>query len=191
MDVSDRRRQVRLTQEAKIASDFSLIRAIFAFAGFISALGGGRICVRRFLRAGRVFPANSAMGISPALPIQMPRPSSRKMSVPRPVAPPVPMAGAQHRPMAFPAAAIQGRSKTRPPPARAVRRPNIQSGKIPLPGASLPLAISPVFNRSKPTGKGASFQRGKSLTFYMASPPLRVSPPPRAILRRSSPPPGR
>ena len=35
MDVSDRRMQVQLTQEAKIASDFSLFRAIFAFAGFV------------------------------------------------------------------------------------------------------------------------------------------------------------
>ena len=41
MDVSDRRRQVRLTQEAKIASEFSLIRAIFAFVGFVSALTPG------------------------------------------------------------------------------------------------------------------------------------------------------
>ena len=39
MDVSDRRLHVRLTQEAKIASDFSLFRAICAFAGFVSALG--------------------------------------------------------------------------------------------------------------------------------------------------------
>ena len=39
MDVSDRRLHVQLTQEAKIASDFSLIRAIFAFVGFVSALG--------------------------------------------------------------------------------------------------------------------------------------------------------
>ena len=38
MDVSDRRMQVQLTQEAKIASDFSLFRAIFAFAGFVGAL---------------------------------------------------------------------------------------------------------------------------------------------------------
>ena len=38
MDVSDRRMQVQLTQEAKIASDFFLIRAIFAFVGFVSAL---------------------------------------------------------------------------------------------------------------------------------------------------------
>ena len=38
MDVSDRRPQAQLTQEAKIASDFSLFRAIFAFAGFVSAL---------------------------------------------------------------------------------------------------------------------------------------------------------
>ena len=38
MDVSDRRLHVQLTQEAKITSDFSLIRAIFAFAGFVSAL---------------------------------------------------------------------------------------------------------------------------------------------------------
>ena len=40
MDVSDRRLQVQLTQEAKIASASSFIRAIFAFAGFGSALSG-------------------------------------------------------------------------------------------------------------------------------------------------------
>ena len=39
LDVSDRRLQVQLTLESKIASDFSLVRAIFAFAGFVSALG--------------------------------------------------------------------------------------------------------------------------------------------------------
>ena len=38
MGVSDRGLQVQLTQEEKIASDFSLIRAIFVFAGFVSAL---------------------------------------------------------------------------------------------------------------------------------------------------------
>ena len=38
IDVSDRRMQVQLTQEAKIAPDFFLFRAIFAFAGFVSAL---------------------------------------------------------------------------------------------------------------------------------------------------------
>ena len=38
MDVSDRRMQVQLTQEAKIASDFFFIGAIFAFVGFVSAL---------------------------------------------------------------------------------------------------------------------------------------------------------
>ena len=38
LDVSDRKLQVQLTLEAKIASDFSLVRAIFAFAGFVSAL---------------------------------------------------------------------------------------------------------------------------------------------------------
>ena len=40
MDVSDRRMQVQLTQEAKIASDFLYIRAIFAVVGFVSALSG-------------------------------------------------------------------------------------------------------------------------------------------------------
>ena len=40
MDVSDRRMQVQLTQEAKIASDFLYIRAIFAVVGFVSALTG-------------------------------------------------------------------------------------------------------------------------------------------------------
>ncbi len=48
MDVSDRRLLVRLTQEAKNASDFSLIRAIFAFAGFVSALAPGFLWSRRF-----------------------------------------------------------------------------------------------------------------------------------------------
>ena len=43
MNVSDRRLHVQLTQEAEIASDFSLLRAIFAFAGFVSAL---RVCPR-------------------------------------------------------------------------------------------------------------------------------------------------
>ena len=38
MDVSDRRRQVQLTKEAKIATDFHFIRAIFAVVGFVSAL---------------------------------------------------------------------------------------------------------------------------------------------------------
>ena len=52
MDVSDRRLHVQLTQEAKIASDFSLFRAIFAFAGFVSALKTprrrpGRFCVQK------------------------------------------------------------------------------------------------------------------------------------------------
>ena len=46
MDVSDRRMQVQLTQEAKIASDFLYIRAIFAVVGFVSALGP------RLLRGG-------------------------------------------------------------------------------------------------------------------------------------------
>ena len=40
MDVSDRRRHVQLTQEAEIVPDFFFIRAIFAFAGFGSALAG-------------------------------------------------------------------------------------------------------------------------------------------------------
>ena len=38
MDVSDRRMQVQLTPEAKIASDSYFIRAIFAVVGFVSAL---------------------------------------------------------------------------------------------------------------------------------------------------------
>ena len=42
MDVSDRRMQVQLTQEAKIASDFYFIRAIFAVVGFVSALARGK-----------------------------------------------------------------------------------------------------------------------------------------------------
>ena len=46
MDVSDRRMQVLLTPEAKIASDFSYIRAIFAVVGFVSALARPESCVR-------------------------------------------------------------------------------------------------------------------------------------------------
>ena len=42
MDVSDRGMQVQLTQEAKIASGFLYIRAIFAVVGFVSALKGDR-----------------------------------------------------------------------------------------------------------------------------------------------------
>ena len=38
MDVSDRRMQVQLTQEARIASDFLYIRAILAVVGFVSVL---------------------------------------------------------------------------------------------------------------------------------------------------------
>ncbi len=48
MDVSDRRLQVQLTLEAKIASDFFLVRAIWAFAGFISALTGGALLPRHY-----------------------------------------------------------------------------------------------------------------------------------------------
>ena len=46
MDVSDRRMQVQLTPEAKIASDFLYIRAIFAVVGFVSALNARTLCVR-------------------------------------------------------------------------------------------------------------------------------------------------
>ena len=42
MDVSDRRMQVQLTQEAKIASDSFSIGAIFAVVGFVSALSAAR-----------------------------------------------------------------------------------------------------------------------------------------------------
>ena len=38
MDVSDRRLQVQLTQQAKTPSNFSLFEGIFAFAGFVSGL---------------------------------------------------------------------------------------------------------------------------------------------------------
>ena len=43
MDVSDRRMQVWLTPEAKIASDFIFIGAIFAVVGFVSALRDARM----------------------------------------------------------------------------------------------------------------------------------------------------
>ena len=48
MDVSDRGMQVQLTQEAKIASDFHFIRAIFAVVGFVSALNARTHSVRAF-----------------------------------------------------------------------------------------------------------------------------------------------
>ena len=51
MDVSDRRMQVQLTQEARIASDFSYIRAILAVVGFVSALRR-RECSRRPVLCG-------------------------------------------------------------------------------------------------------------------------------------------
>ena len=51
IDVSDRSLQVQLTLEAKIASDFSLVRAIFAFAGFVSALWGKSKWISPFCRA--------------------------------------------------------------------------------------------------------------------------------------------
>ena len=44
MDVRDRRLQAQLSQEAKIATDFYYIRAIFAFAGFVSALRPEAFC---------------------------------------------------------------------------------------------------------------------------------------------------
>ena len=47
MDVSDRRMQVQLTQEARIASDFLYIRAILAVVGFVSALSAGSTSFRR------------------------------------------------------------------------------------------------------------------------------------------------
>ena len=43
MDVSDRRMQVQLTQEAKIASDFYFVGAIFVVVGFVSALRPPRV----------------------------------------------------------------------------------------------------------------------------------------------------
>ena len=51
MDVSDRRMQVQLTPEAKIASDFFFIGAIFAVVGFVSALKRRR--ARRFFTPHR------------------------------------------------------------------------------------------------------------------------------------------
>ena len=44
MDVRDRRLQAQLSQEAKIATDFYYIRAIFAFAVFVSALRPEAFC---------------------------------------------------------------------------------------------------------------------------------------------------
>ena len=59
IDVSDRRMQVQLTQEAKIASDFYLIRAIFVFVGFVSALRRFEApnCEPRLKRAAKAPPA--------------------------------------------------------------------------------------------------------------------------------------
>ena len=42
MDVSDRSLQAKLTQEAKITSACFLSEVIFAFGGFIDALGAAR-----------------------------------------------------------------------------------------------------------------------------------------------------
>ena len=42
MDVSDRGLQAKLTQEAKITSACFLSEVIFAFGGFVNALGGRR-----------------------------------------------------------------------------------------------------------------------------------------------------
>ncbi len=55
MDVSDRRRQVQLTKEAKIATDFHFISAIFAVVGFISALKPASRMGRRFSHAQNCF----------------------------------------------------------------------------------------------------------------------------------------
>ena len=53
---------MQLTPEAKIASDFYLIRAIFAVVGFVSALGGANIRAAfrmrptlPYLRAGHIY----------------------------------------------------------------------------------------------------------------------------------------
>ena len=54
MDVSDRRMQVQLTPEAKIASDFLYIRAIFAVVGFVSALTAGHTVRRSFRVQARI-----------------------------------------------------------------------------------------------------------------------------------------
>ena len=53
MDVSDRRMQVQLTPEAKIASDFLFIRAIFAFVGFVSTLMELKIPLHRLCQGRR------------------------------------------------------------------------------------------------------------------------------------------
>ena len=55
MDVSDRRMQVQLTQEARIASDFSYIRAILAVVGFVSALRRGAEAPRLFCAPSPAF----------------------------------------------------------------------------------------------------------------------------------------
>ena len=89
MDVSDRRMQVQLTPEARIASDFSYIRAIFAVVGFVSALERERAealsglssfpaaCTAgtgRFLRREMEFPGAKTASL------QFPRPEIRGIS---------------------------------------------------------------------------------------------------------------
>ncbi|MBR6766592.1 MAG: hypothetical protein IKM02_01440, partial [Clostridia bacterium] len=48
IDVSDRRLQVWLTQQAKIPSNFTSFEGIFVFAGFVSGLTGGMKITRRY-----------------------------------------------------------------------------------------------------------------------------------------------
>ncbi len=67
MDVSDRRMQVQLTQEAKIISDFYSIRAIFAFVGFVNGLGAGSFPGPVLLDAFRLRPPPTDEN-APALP---------------------------------------------------------------------------------------------------------------------------
>ena len=55
MDVSNRRMQVQLTQEAKIASDFYFVGAIFAVVGFVSALKAASTRVGAALFAWALF----------------------------------------------------------------------------------------------------------------------------------------
>ena len=70
IDVSDRKMQVQLTQEAKIASDFSFIRAIFAVVGFVSALRRFRaaIPVSREAEEAAAFPTLPGNGEALATP---------------------------------------------------------------------------------------------------------------------------
>ena len=80
MDVSDRRMQVQLTQEAKIISDFYSIRAIFAFVGFVNGLAGREFSRPRFARCLSPAPPSSRRQCANAPPLSPATGTARRAS---------------------------------------------------------------------------------------------------------------